>query len=437
MGTLLWAAAAYVRQLGQDLVRGWNRFWFEPTDPVPLAFIRILTGSLIFYIYASTYGETLHLIGPEAWIDQHAIQELRSLYTGMTDPQQRQINRWYGQSVWFYVQQPWAVLLLQAGFLVAAVCYTLGLGSRLATFVVWFGHLSFVQRGYITWFGMDSVLSMLLLYQLLGPTGATLSLDRLWQRYRQAQAALGSKGVVQAEDLAVAPSWSANLSLRLIQVHMGVIYFFAGVSKLQGDRWWSGSAAWYTMVVPELELFSMRWLAQTPAWLYVSLVFAATYYTLAFEIAFIFLVWNRVLRPIMLAGAVALHAGIGLFMGLMGFGVAMLTGCAAFLSPQGLRWFLRVLFAGPQGMRLHYDPQDASGRRAAAWVAAADAFSQVSLVPEAGRELCLATADGRRLPGREAFWHLLRMLPCFGWVAVPAYAAFAAPRSQPTLARSR
>lgn len=439
MSTILRAVWNYVRNLGRDIVQGWNYFWFQPIDPVPLAFVRLLTGTLVFYIYASTFGETLNLIGPEAWIDQQAIQEIRAIHEEMQTPFERQSNRSYAQSIWFYVQEPWLVLTLQGIFLLASLCFAVGLFSRVSNLVVWLGHLSFVHRGYMAWFGMDSVLSMLLLYQLIGPTGATLSIDRLIERYRLARRALASKGRIGPEDLALKPSWTANLSLRMIQLHMGIIYLFAGLAKLQGDRWWYGSAAWYTMVVPELELFSMRWLANTPPWLYVTLVFAATYYTLIFEIAFIFLVWNRKLRPLMLLGAVALHAGIGLFMGLMGFGVAMLTGCAAFLSPEGLRWFLAALFSGKEKLRMSYDRRDPNVLRAVALAAAADPFGQVTLAPSTERGVQVATEDGKVHAGTAAFWRLFSALRCFPLVSVAAIGAFpsANPESVPqTVARS-
>ena len=40
----------------------------------------------------------------------------------------------------------------------------------------------------------------------------------------------------------VEPLIGANLAIRLIQVHMCVIYLFSGLGKLKGDTWWEGSA---------------------------------------------------------------------------------------------------------------------------------------------------------------------------------------------------
>ena len=51
------------------------------------------------------------------------------------------------------------------------------------------------------------------------------------------------------------------------------------------------------MMVPELEIVSMRWVANLPPPLYVMIILGGTYFTLFFEISCVFLIWNRVLRP--------------------------------------------------------------------------------------------------------------------------------------------
>ena len=51
------------------------------------------------------------------------------------------------------------------------------------------------------------------------------------------------------------PTVSANLSLRLIQLHLVVIYGMAGLGKLQGPSWWNGMAIWGTMTAGEFVVF--------------------------------------------------------------------------------------------------------------------------------------------------------------------------------------
>jgi hypothetical protein len=79
-------------------------------------------------------------------------------------------------------------------------------------------------------------------------------------------------------------------------------------------------------------------------------------FTLAVEIAFPFLVWTRRLRWVMIVGAVLLHTGIALIMGLTGFSLIMLVLLLAFVPNESVRRLLglaeRVPSLAPAGGRL-------------------------------------------------------------------------------------
>src|SRR5262249_59748380 len=40
------------------------------------------------------------------------------------------------------------------------------------------------------------------------------------------------------------PSVGANFAIRLMQIHVCIIYLMAGLSKLQGTSWWTATAIW-------------------------------------------------------------------------------------------------------------------------------------------------------------------------------------------------
>src|SRR5206468_10120324 len=111
-----------------------------------------------------------------------------------------------------------------------------------------------------------------------------------------------------------APSAGANLALRLINVHMCVIYFFAGISKLQGEAWWNGEAMWRAFANLEYQSADMTWLAWHPR-----LLNLVTHVSVLWEASFAVLVWRPRWRPLMLAGAVVLHVGIGACLGMWTF----------------------------------------------------------------------------------------------------------------------
>ena len=52
------------------------------------------------------------------------------------------------------------------------------------------------------------------------------------------------------------------------------------------------------------------------------------------------LIWKPLWRPLVLAGAVALHIGIGACLGMWTFGLIMLIGCASFLPVEEVRRLL-------------------------------------------------------------------------------------------------
>jgi hypothetical protein len=183
---------------------------------------------------------------------------------------------------------------------------------------------------------MDTMTNLVTLYLIIGPSGAAFSVDRLLLHYRAARRAAREHRPVQP--LArPEPSVSANLALRLLQVHFCIIYLVAGVSKLQGAPWWNGTAVWATMANFEFCPMQRRPYAaflvflSGHRWLWEVFTTGATMYTLVFEISFPFIVWNRRLRWLAIVGAVLLHTGIALCMGLVTFSLVMLTGVLSFV----------------------------------------------------------------------------------------------------------
>lgn len=293
----------YVRGLARSFADGWNSFWFTPADPSLLGLIRILTGLMLLYTHA-VWGLVLgDFFGPSGWLSPelvHAIQQGQHAY-----------------SFWWFVPAGgiWAAYAIAMTIL---VMFTVGLWTRLTSILSFVVVISFVHRAPEAMFGLDQINAMLTLYLAIGPSGRALSLDR-WLASRRAGA---------HTHVSPAPSVGANLALRLINVHMCVIYLFAGISKLQGEAWWTGEAMWQAFANMEYQTADMTWLAWHP-WLLNFL----THLCVIWEVSFCFLIWKPRLRPLMLAGAVALHAGIGYCLGMWTFAIIMLVGCASFLPP--------------------------------------------------------------------------------------------------------
>ena len=167
------------------------------------------------------------------------------------------------------------------------------------------------------------------MYLAVGPSGDAFSLDR-WLAGRRA-----------GGPLPVRRTWTANLAIRLIQVHMCVIYMFAGMAKLTGPAWWDGTAMWMAFGNMEYQSLDMTWMAEWPR-----LMNLMTHVTIFWELFYAALVWPRLTRPVVLLLAIPLHLGIGICLGMMTFGLAMLFGNLAFVPSDWIRARLPSARAG-------------------------------------------------------------------------------------------
>ena len=123
-----------------------------------------------------------------------------------------------------------------------------------------------------------------------------------------------------------------NIAIRLLQLHMCVIYLFGGIGKMRGDTWWDGSALWFAFASLEYQSLDMTWTVKH-RWLLALL----THVTVFWETFYCFLVWPKLTRPICLLMAVAVHLGIAVCLGMKTFGLVMIIGNMAFLYPETVR----------------------------------------------------------------------------------------------------
>lgn len=365
----------------QSLWRTWDEFWFRPTDPTTLGFIRICCGLTALYVHLVYTFDLDALIGPHAWMDAHAIEQLRTEYPvqdapfDWTDPtldlrpplpeEQDEVNRYGLQwgtdprllytrgmaswSIWFHVREPVLIGVVHTLLLLVFLLFTVGFFTRVTSVLAWAAAVSYVHRAPATLFGMDAIMMSLLLYLMVAPSGAALSVDRLIEGWRMRR-----RGESPSPP---APSVGANVIIRMMQIHFCIIYGASGLSKLQGPAWWNGTALWGTMANPEFNPVDLSWylsmlvLLCRNRWLWEVATTSGAIYTLALEIGFPFLIWSRRWRPWLIIGAVLLHLGIAMIMGLMTFGLIMLSLLASFLPPETVRELVAAIQSGGRTWR--------------------------------------------------------------------------------------
>jgi hypothetical protein len=452
----------------RTVVRGWTRFWFTPADPTPLALVRICVGLVVLYMHAAYSLDLQDFFGPGAWADQAELNDFRhnmpfiprptdkwldvpDTVLPQTEAERAYMLKWdnihpraayakgyYSWSLWYHVTDPAWIRVLHGVNLCIFFFLAIGFCTRVTAVLAWLAAISYIQRSFVTVFGVDTIINLALMYLMIGPSGAALSVDRLIRRYvwtrraLRAQASARKAETVPPEALHFpppAPSVAANLALRLLQVHICFVYLASGLSKLQGSSWWTGTAIWGTMINNEFSpvhnAFYANYLKRLcqNRWMWELAMSGASLFTLLFEVGFIFLVWNRWLRFPMIVAAVFLHTGIAVFMGLTTFSLMMVSVVCSFIPAAALHRFLESVGRGPGGLRLTFAARARRQRRAASLIHAFDPWDQIALpdptqargdgepvsVADATRPE-LWTEKGERLTGYALFARVTRAL---------------------------
>lgn len=445
----------------------WCRFWFAPADPTTLGLVRIFAGLVTLYVYFAYTPDLQELFGAGAWIDLSAITDFRTEYPTLlpakdfseqeanlrgsepapgvdaaakqfwqkwgVNPERVHALGYRAWSIWYHVTDPTAMAVIHALVLLAIFLFAIGFCTPVTSVLAWLGHISYVQRAPTSLFGMDTMMNLLLVYLMVGQSGAALSVDRLIARYRLVRRALAA-GLPPPADLGPAPRVSANLGMRLIQVNLCIIYFTSGATKLMGNAWWMGNAVWGTLANPEFSPLYfgpfydlLRSLGRNRA-LWEVFMTTSSAFTLATELSFAFLVWVPKMRWVMVTMCLMLHTGIAVFMGLTTFSLFMVAMLLSFVPPEVIRRLLGRAAGRPPRFRLAFDGRAPAVARVVSLVKAADVRDDVELVSIGRRHTAALaspralelTGGGETLAGDAAIQRLYRtlwLLRPVGWLA--------------------
>jgi hypothetical protein len=302
---------AYFRELSKQVGRVWNRFWFTPRDPFTLSVLRIAVGLMAIFYIVSHSADLVHWFAADGILPGETAQRLAGA---------EQSRYFFHYSYLYFANTAVGLWTLHVLGLVVLVAFTAGLCTRVTSVLAVVVALSYVHRAPMITAQFEPVLTMLLIYLCLAPTGRYLSVDR-WLRQRKT----GSSGLSAAGD---EQSVMATICTRLIQLHLAALYLMIGLNMLSAETWWTGEATWWLMARSESRLVDLTGLAS-----HMMLVNLWTHLVVAYQFSFGLLIWPRLLRPILLVLGPLVWLPLALVTGTLAYAAVMLVASVVFVEP--------------------------------------------------------------------------------------------------------
>jgi hypothetical protein len=194
-----------------------------------------------------------------------------------------------------------SLYLLRWLYLIFLIFLCVGLLTRFSAFICWLLHLAFVKSAHNFMYGTDYIHTIMLFFCILLPVGHYFSLDNK---------IFGSK------------KENPLPSLRVFQIQLCIVYFFAGLAKAIGANWWNGESIWKSLHRPVLGEFDFIWLADYPL-----LAAALGIGVMLTELLYPLMIWIRRFRlnKIWFWFIISMHLSIAFFLDLHVFAATMIV----------------------------------------------------------------------------------------------------------------
>lgn len=282
-----------VKTLWRRVTRAAEAFFFTPASASPLAALRIGIAGVLLTQAWMLRKDALDFFASDGLIQG----DLARYYA---EPGAPHIS-WLVQTLApLGVAEASCIQAVCALYVMSLLLLGAGLFTRIAAVLSWFTHWTLVNSASVMPYGLDHFAHIFLFYLMWIPAGRAYSLDVAWRH------------------LSAAPRATARLALRVMQIHLCISYLSSGIEKATGIQWWNGELLWRAMSLPAYHQVDVSWLAEWPV---ISQLGGLT--ALAIELGYCVLIWPRRTRKLWIAGALALHIGIAVFMGLHLFGAIM------------------------------------------------------------------------------------------------------------------
>lgn len=277
-----------------------DAWWFAPVSVLPMAVARVLLGTALLGAYLSLLPSFDVLLAPDGLLGGtfHADVPGPTIGRSTTDN-----IRWLQPAT-----DPRLIATLYGALLVASAAFAIGYHTRIAGVAAVVLHVAFHGRNEFVFWGWAEILTAFAVYVVLSPSGRRLSVDA----WRQRRAGSGGEPRMTA--------WP----LRLLQLHVALVYVVAAWSRLDNPHWLDGSMLSRILVDGTFSRLPVLAAAPDP------LLAALTYAAWAVELTAPFALWQQGTRRWYVGALVALHVGLEVTTRVGWWNVVMVAGLAAF-----------------------------------------------------------------------------------------------------------
>lgn len=203
---------------------------------------------------------------------------------------------------WFYkpfsyigISENISFLIFEISFIICLLCVFFNYKRMSFAIVSWLIHFMFVNTTYLFSYGADYFTIFILFINIL-----------LCSTYKVNP--INQKSIF-------------SFLIRFLQIHLCIVYFYAGIGKLLGTNWLDGNALWYVIngFMSNSIINIMTPLVEFPLFFKV-----ICWGTILLEIFYPILIFLKRIRKITLYCVLLMHLSIGVFMEFYTFGIIMI-----------------------------------------------------------------------------------------------------------------
>lgn len=272
-----------------------------------LSALRVIYGTSILAFLATNFADRQYLWGvASTWVEPEA---KRTGYLGI-------FRSLFSKE---------SATAFDAAYLVLAalaVLFLVGWKTRFVTPFLLLFWVGLASNSAVLTNGGDTVMRIALFFLMFANLSQHFSVDA-WLRSRK-QVAPSSRRFAPPAWTAV-PGWATNAAHNAAIILCGyqimLVYVNSGIYKLQGAEWRDGTGFYYSLV---LDVFRPFPALSDLAWQFTIGVYIATFLSIWVQLLFPALVLWRPTRLVALVFLLGMHSGIGLFLGLWPFSLAMI-----------------------------------------------------------------------------------------------------------------